>query len=52
MWAKIVAWNADEVPRVQRQATRALVEACVKPCPDGAALLTRFDALEDALVDA
>ena len=47
VWSKIVAWNADEVPRVQRQGARALVETCVKTCPDGAALLARFDALAD-----
>ena len=48
VWAKIVAWNADEVPRIQREATRDLVERCVEAVPNGAALLARFDALADA----
>jgi len=48
VWAKIVAWNADDVPRIQREATRALVEACVKALPDPAAFLARYDALADA----
>ena len=53
VWARIVAWNADDVPRIQREATRALVEKCANALPDGAALLARFDALADALlVDA
>ena len=47
VWARVVAWNADEVPKVQRQATRALVESCLAAHPDGAGLLTRFDALGD-----
>jgi hypothetical protein len=48
LWAKIVAWNADEVPRVARQAARDLVVSCLKAKPGGAALLARFDALADA----
>ncbi len=48
VWARIVAWNADDVPRIQRQATRALVETCTKALPNGADLLARFDALADA----
>jgi hypothetical protein len=49
VWAKIVAWNADNVPRIQRESTRALVASCAKALPDGPALLGRFDALADAL---
>jgi hypothetical protein len=52
VWAKIVAWNADEVPRIQREATRGLVEACARTLPNGAALLARFDALADVLEPA
>lgn len=47
VWASIVAWNSENVPHGQRQATRELVEACLKTRPDGAALLQRFDALAD-----
>jgi hypothetical protein len=49
VWAKIVAWNSDDVPRIQREATRALVGASAKALPDTAAFLARFDALADAL---
>jgi hypothetical protein len=52
VWAKIVSWNADDVPRIQRETTRALVGACAKALPDGPALLTRFDALEEVLEPA
>ncbi|HUZ13933.1 MAG TPA: hypothetical protein VMU93_13930 [Caulobacteraceae bacterium] len=48
VWSRIVAWNADDVPRAQRQAARDLVAACLKRHPDGAALSKRFDALADA----
>ena len=48
VWAKIVAWNADDVPRIQREATRTLVETCAKALPEGSGLLARFDALADA----
>jgi hypothetical protein len=48
VWARIVAWNADDVPRIQREATRALVASCMKALPDGAAFLARYDALADA----
>jgi hypothetical protein len=47
VWARIVAWNADNVPRAGARATRELVERCLKPRPDGAALLGKFDALAD-----
>jgi hypothetical protein len=47
VWARIVAWNADNVPRAGARATRELVERCLKPRPDGAALLAKFDALAD-----
>jgi hypothetical protein len=47
VWARIVAWGADETPRIQRQATRDLIERCLKSRPDGRALLERFDALGD-----
>jgi hypothetical protein len=52
VWAKIVAWNADDVPRIQRETTRALVGACARGFPDSAAFLARFDALADALEPA
>ena len=48
VWARIVAWNADDVPRMQREATRALVEKGAEAVPNGAALLARYDALADA----
>jgi hypothetical protein len=47
VWAKIVAWNSDDVPRVQRQAAREQIEGCLGGRPDGAALLQQFDALGD-----
>jgi hypothetical protein len=47
VWAKIVAYGADEVPRLQRQTTRALIEASVTKRPNGAALMQEFDALAD-----
>jgi hypothetical protein len=47
VWARIVAWGADDVPRAQRQASRELIEQCLKSRPDGHALLKRFDALAD-----
>jgi hypothetical protein len=47
VWAKIVAWNAENVPRAGARATRELVENCLKPRPDGPALLAKFDALAD-----
>jgi len=52
IWAKIVAYGADEVPRIQREATRTLIESCLKRRPDGAALLARFDALGDQVAAA
>jgi hypothetical protein len=45
VWAKIVAWNSEEVPRAQQAATRALVETCLRSLPDGAAILRRYDDL-------
>jgi len=47
VWAKIVTWNADDVPRAAARATRALVENCLNTRADGVALLKRFDALAD-----
>ena len=47
VWAKIVAWNSEDVPRAQQAATRALVEACLAPRPDGATLLKRYDELAE-----
>jgi hypothetical protein len=47
VWAKIVAWNADNVPRAGARATRELVERCLKPRADGPAVLAKFDALAD-----
>ena len=47
VWARIVAWNSEDVPRVQQAATRALVEACLAPRPDGATLLKRYDELAE-----
>jgi len=49
VWARIVAWNAEDVPRAQRESARALVETCLKSIPDGRALLGRFDALADVV---
>jgi hypothetical protein len=47
VWAKIVAWNSEDVPRAQQAATRALVEACLASRPDGTTLLKRYDELAD-----
>ncbi len=47
VWAKIVAWGAEETPRIQCKATRELIEKCVLSKPDGAALMQAFDALGD-----
>jgi hypothetical protein len=52
VWAKIVAWNSDDVPRTQREATREMIEGLLKPRPDGAALLSEFDALADRALEA
>ena len=52
VWRKIVDWNADNVPRAQRQATRALIESCLAGRPDGAALMKRMDALDESLASA
>jgi len=52
VWAKIVAWNSDNVPRTQREATREMVEGLLKARPDGAALLREFDALADRELEA
>jgi hypothetical protein len=48
VWTKIVAWNADDVPRQQRKATREMVARLLHARPDGAALLAEFDGLADA----
>jgi hypothetical protein len=48
VWGRIVAWNADNVPRVAQAAARDLVVSCLKAKPDGAAMLAKFDALADA----
>ncbi|HEX3917565.1 MAG TPA: hypothetical protein VHW60_09530 [Caulobacteraceae bacterium] len=45
VWAKIVAWNSDDVPRIQQKATREQVEACLKTLPNGAAVLAQYDAI-------
>jgi len=47
VWAKIVAYGADEVPRLQRQTTRQLIEASLKGCANAAKLMRDFDALAD-----
>ena len=47
VWAKVVAWNADNVPIAQARATRELIERCIKTKPDGASLSERFDTLAD-----
>jgi hypothetical protein len=52
VWAKIVAWNADNVPKTAAASTRVLVASCLKGRPDGKALLERFDVLGEALVEA
>jgi hypothetical protein len=52
VWAKIVAWNSDSVPRTQREASREMIEGLLKARPDGAALLREFDALADAALEA
>ena len=52
MWAKIVAWNSDNVPRTQREASREMVEGLLKARPNGAALLKQFDALADRELEA
>jgi len=49
LWAKIVAWNADDVPRQAQASARELVGACLAKRPDGARLLEKFDALGDAV---
>jgi len=49
VWRRIVDWNADDVPRLQRQATRELIGRCLATRPDGAAVMRRIDELEDTL---
>jgi hypothetical protein len=48
LWAKIAAWNSEDVPRAQQASTRAQVEACLKALPNGAAVLRRYDELAEA----
>ncbi|HWF78063.1 MAG TPA: hypothetical protein VN694_12895 [Caulobacteraceae bacterium] len=52
VWAKIVAWNSDDVPRTQREASREMIEALLEARPDGAALLREFDGLADRQLEA
>jgi len=53
VWARIVAWNADDVPRVAAESTRELVKSCLAARPDAATLLAKYDALaEDVKADA
>ncbi len=52
VWAKIVAWNSDNVPRIQREVSREMIEGLLKARPDGAALLREFDALADRELEA
>jgi hypothetical protein len=47
VWAKVVAYGADEVPRTQRATTREFIESCMKGRSDAAELMARFDALAD-----
>jgi len=49
VWAKIVAWGAEETPRIQRDAARQLIEAEVLKKPNGAALMRQFDGLGEPL---
>jgi hypothetical protein len=49
VWARIVAWNSDDVPRIQQQATREQVQACLAALPHGAAVLAHYDAIGQAL---
>jgi hypothetical protein len=52
VWARIVAWNADNVPRTQARATHELVAQCLAKRTDGPALLAKFDALADEDIKA
>jgi hypothetical protein len=52
VWAKIVAWNSDNVPRIQREVSREMIDGLLKARPDGAALLREFDALADRELEA
>jgi hypothetical protein len=52
VWARIVAWNSENVPRTQREATCEQVVRLLKPRPDGEAILAQFDALADRNVEA
>lgn len=52
VWAKIVAWNSDNVPRAQREDSRRMIEGLLKTRPDGAALMREFDALADRELEA
>ncbi len=47
VWARIVAWNAEDVPRAQAEAAREQIEACLQGRPDAAALAKALDALAD-----
>jgi hypothetical protein len=46
VWAKVSAWHANQVPLIQRDATRELVKVCLAHRKDGKALMERFDLLE------
>jgi hypothetical protein len=47
VWAKIVAYGAEVVPRQQRETTRELIASCAKGRLDSSDLMARFDALAD-----
>ena len=47
VWAKVVEWNANDVPRTQQRNQRALIVECLSELDDGEALVRSFDALGD-----
>lgn len=47
LWARIVAWNADDVPRAAAESQRELVKSCLAGRPDGPSLLAKYDALAE-----
>lgn len=47
VWATVVDWNANDVPRTQRENQRALIGECLARLDGGDALAREFDALGD-----
>jgi len=47
VWAGIVDWNANNVPKAQKENQRNLIVGCLAELEDSADLIRRFDELAD-----